>query len=291
MDRVDVAIATYAVRPEPAPDDQLFVDALRRAGASVESRPWSDDRRPWTTARLTVVRSTWDYYRRRSEFLRWARQVAQRSAIWNPLPTLVWNTDKRYLRAFAARGIEVVPSLEVRPTGPVPDWPTLLESLGGTELIVKPRVSADGYRTRRFRSGEHREGIRHLRAVLSEGPALVQRYLPAVEGSGERSLIYLDGRYSHSVRRTPILQPGGRGAPEPPMAAPPGAQRLADRVMAMLEGERLLYARVDLVPDPEGVWRLLELELTEPTLYLDRDPEAPGRLAKGVLRRLDRTGS
>src|SRR5580693_5599565 len=107
MDRVDVAIATYAARPDPAPDDQLFVEALRRAGRTVEARPWTDPRRPWTTARVTLVRSTWDYYRDRPAFVRWVRRVALRSELWNPPSTLIWNTDKRYLRAFAARGIPI----------------------------------------------------------------------------------------------------------------------------------------------------------------------------------------
>ncbi|HTT26441.1 MAG TPA: hypothetical protein VMH90_05725 [Thermoplasmata archaeon] len=291
MDRIDVALATFAARPDPAPDDQLLVDALRRAGRTVEARPWTDVRRPWTSARLTVVRSTWDYYLHRPDFLRWIRRVALRSEVWNPPEVLVWNTDKRYLRALAAKGVPVVPSVEVRPGGPVPSWPDLVAALGGSEVIVKPRISADGHLTRRFGQDAHRAARQHLAKVLSTGPALVQRYLPAVEDFGERSLIYLDGRFSHSVRRTPILEPGGRGAPEPARPAPPAAKRLADRVLAAVKGERLLYARVDLVPDPEGTWRLLELELTEPTLYLDRDPRAPERLARGIARRLDRLGA
>ena len=63
---------------------------------------------------------------------------------------------------------------------------------------------------------------------------------------------------------------------------------VAHRVLAAIPGgvERVLYARVDLIPDAEGRPLLLELELTEPSLFLSHDPQAPDRLAQAIARRL-----
>jgi hypothetical protein len=69
---------------------------------------------------------------------------------------------------------------------------------------------------------------------------------------------------------------------------PSDAERaLADAVLAAVPdglGDQLLYARVDLLPSPEGP-RLLELELAEPSLFLDHHLPAVDRLADAVLRR------
>ena len=281
----DVAWATYAEKPDPAPDDRLCIERLAEAGLVIEAAPWTARPGPWRKARMVLLRSTWDYYRDRPAFLRWLRSVARSTPVWNPPEVVRWNTDKSYLAALARAGVPVVPTREVRP-GESRGWSEQVRGLGDDRVVVKPLVSADGYRTRIFRVDDARRGRAHLRAVLSGGPALVQRYLPASERREERSLVYLDGSYSHAVRRTPILLPGGRGGPEPAAPPPPAARRLADLALDRAGARGLLYARVDVLPDPEGVWRLLELELTEPTLYLDRDPRAPGRLARGVLRRL-----
>jgi hypothetical protein len=51
-------------------------------------------------------------------------------------------------------------------------------------------------------------------------------------------------------------------------------------------GERLLYARVDLLLEPEA--RLMELELIEPSLFLGLGDGAPARLARAIAARTGR---
>jgi hypothetical protein len=62
---------------------------------------------------------------------------------------------------------------------------------------------------------------------------------------------------------------------------------LAGKTMAVVpDGTHLLYARVNLIPDPDGVPLLIELELTEPSLFLAYAPGAPTRLAEAIVARL-----
>ncbi len=64
---------------------------------------------------------------------------------------------------------------------------------------------------------------------------------------------------------------------------------VAERVLAAVPGGAdLLYARVDLLPGPDGLPVLLELELTEPSLFLWTAPGPADRLADAVVRALDR---
>jgi hypothetical protein len=63
---------------------------------------------------------------------------------------------------------------------------------------------------------------------------------------------------------------------------------VAAKVLEVIPGgaKRLLYARIDLIPGPDGVPTLIELELTEPSLFLRYAPEAAERLADAVMARL-----
>jgi hypothetical protein len=47
-----------------------------------------------------------------------------------------------------------------------------------------------------------------------------------------------------------------------------------------------LYARVDLLAGPDGEPMLIELELTEPSLFLEHGPHAPGAFAAAIASRL-----
>jgi hypothetical protein len=47
-----------------------------------------------------------------------------------------------------------------------------------------------------------------------------------------------------------------------------------------------LYARVDLIRDAEGAPVLLELELTEPSLFFAHAPGSAERFARAVLQDL-----
>jgi hypothetical protein len=61
---------------------------------------------------------------------------------------------------------------------------------------------------------------------------------------------------------------------------------VADQALRALDSSRLLQARVDLVPDEEGPV-VLEVELTEPSLYLGYAPGAAERLADAIAALLE----
>ena len=48
----------------------------------------------------------------------------------------------------------------------------------------------------------------------------------------------------------------------------------------------LLYARVDVIAGPDGAPRLVELELTEPSLFFTHAPGSAARLAQRIVNRL-----
>jgi hypothetical protein len=272
-------------------DEPLLLNALADAGLEADTADWADPSVDWAAADLVVVRSTWDYAPRRGEFLAWARRVEDRTTLLNPAAVLEWNTDKRYLRDLAATGVPVVPTA----------WAERDDQVGAAldpwdgDVVVKPAVSAGARDTARHAPGARAEAAAHARRVLASGRAvMVQPYLERLDAEGETALVYVDGEYSHAFGKGAILAGGPLGeglyAEEELSRRTAGdAQRaLGDRVLAWATeraGEPLLYARVDLVPGPDGSPHVLEVELCEPSLYFSLADGAAARLAAALRAR------
>jgi hypothetical protein len=120
---------------------------------------------------------------------------------------------------------------------------------------------------------------------------MVQPYLASVEGYGERSLLFFDGRFSHAVRRNPALSTEGFTRYEAQRVdAADDELAVAALVLAALP-ETPLYARVDVARDDAGRPLLMELEVTEPQLFLRLAPEGVTALADAVEARAGSAGS
>lgn len=273
-----VALATCSAFPELDEDGPELLAALADEGLSVDVRVWDDPSVDWSPYDLVVIRTTWDYWDRQEEFLAWARSVPQ---LVNPARVVAWNTDKAYLGRLAEAGIPVVPT-------------TYLTALDGWEppaepFVVKPTVSA-GARDSAAYPGCDRAAVAHVRSLLARGKtAMVQPYLSAVDAHGETAVLVFDGVVSHGARKGPVLGVGAgvdNTIVSQQLVSPrtPSAEEvaLAQRVLSVVRGwgDELLYARVDLLPGPV----LIELEVTEPALFLRHAPGSAARFAEAVRR-------
>ena len=271
--------------------------ALAAVGAESEIVDWDDARADWARFDLVVPRSAWDYAERLPEFLAWAERVARLTTLVNPLPVVRWNTDKHYLGELARAGAPVVSTAYVEPGE---DAGSALDAfLGGDasrEIVVKPAVGAGSRDARRHLRADRAGILGHLAPLLDAGRSMMlQPYLESVDSCGETALMYLDGRFSHAIRKGALLPAGapstaGLFAPEEIVPRTPAADELAaaERILGAVPVGGLLYARVDLLRDAAGAPRLLELELTEPSFFLPYAPGAAERFAAALLARLVR---
>jgi glutathione synthase/RimK-type ligase-like ATP-grasp enzyme len=277
-----VALATAAAFPDLYTDDEPLRAALLARGVVPVPAVWDDPAQDWAAYDLVVLRSTWDYHERRDEFVAWARSVPR---LANPARVVEWNTDKTYLRGLAEAGLPVVPTRWA--TSPV-SLASLAE--GWDDVVVKPAVSAGARNTLRCNASSP-EGQALLELIVTSGTAMVQPYLDSVEGYGERSLLFAGGSFTHAVRRNPALSMEGEERYDARLVdATPEELALAERVLAQVP-EPLLYARVDLVPGPDGAPLLIELEVTEPQLFLRFSDAAAQRLADAVVAVVGSAGS
>ena len=296
--KTDVVLVTCdELRSAPDPDDVILRDALLASGRSVAVVPWDDAAFDWSSARFALLRSTWDYYKRRDEFLAWMAKASALTDLWNRTDVVRWNTHKGYLLELEAKGIPIVPTVIVK-QGQRPDLDRVMAERRWNRLVIKPAVSAGSYRTTRVDPANVHEGREHLAALVKDVDAMIQPYMPTVEGYGERSMIVIDGKLTHAVRKRPAFgtQGGAAAAFEPgkevlenakvdPAQPMEDEEEAAENVLAAAKLD-LLYARVDLVRDVEGTPRVMELELTEPSLFLWNSDAAKERLVGAIQTRL-----
>ncbi|MFJ6167462.1 RimK family alpha-L-glutamate ligase [Micromonospora orduensis] len=291
-----VALVTCTELTALDPDDRLVLAPLAARGVTVEAPVWDDPDVDWSSYDLVVLRSPWDYALRRDEFVAWAATVP---ALVNPADVVRWNTDKRYLAELTAAGVPTVPTSWVEPGE---SWQPPADT---GEYVIKPAVSAGSQDTGRYdlADPEHRDlAVAHVRRLSTAGrTTMVQPYLEAVDTEGETALLFLAGpdglAFSHAIRKGPMLTgpdlgPDGLYKAEEISArtARPDQLAVAERTLATVPGgtRQLLYARVDLIPGPDGDPVLVELELTEPSLFIGYADGAPGRLATAITTHLAR---
>lgn len=273
------AIAAYSLDEDLAP----LREACGEAGIQTQVLAWDDPTVGWSRFDAVLLRSTWDYIDRLPEFLAWCERVAAQTRLWNPPEVVRWNTDKRYLGELAARGVPVIESHFLAPG----DDPASLPDL--EEFVVKPTVGAGSRDAQRYLRADRVAAIAHARRLLDAGRhVLVQPYLRAVDEQGETALLFFDGQFSHAIRKAPLLKRG-----QSPTAAlfstekiqsrtPSAAEHeVAAKVLAALPFATPVYARVDLLPSADGP-QLLELELTEPSVFLPYGPGAADRFAAAL---------
>lgn len=266
-----IALATSAEIPEGDEDFAPLHAALAAEGVAAETVVWDDPSVDWKRFDLVLPRATWDYAERRDEFLAWAAAVPW---VLNPLDVLEWNTDKqRYLSDLAAAEVPLVPTAFVSPGAELPAQEAA--------FVVKPAIGAGGRSAARFEPAELGPARELVASIHDAGrTAMVQPFLGDAE---EVALVYLDGEYSHAVRRRVPLPAGGARdvffLDEELGPAEATADQRAVAEAALPDG--LLYGRVDVMA---GL--VLELEIAEPSLYLTYANGAAARFAAAISQRL-----
>ena len=270
-------------------DMPLLLEAVWAAGIAVDEVCWDDESIDWSTYNQVVIRSTWDYHRHYDEFMQWVRAVSAVSAISNSLDVIAWNTDKHYLAEVAEMGLPVVPTVFIEPSDT--DWlDDVSKLLAKGDVVVKPTISAGSNDTERHSNIDAVQ--KHISELLSaQRSVMLQPYMADVDVESETGLVFIDGKFSHAFAKGALLaqeknMSGGLYAEEEIGIRQPTAEQLliSERAVKWLTSRfgKLLYARVDLLPTAQGAV-IIEIELTEPSLYLLLRPSAATDLANALI--------
>ncbi|MEP7315864.1 MAG: hypothetical protein ABI667_04130 [Sphingomicrobium sp.] len=271
----------------PAPDYEEAWDwaydveaaALEAGGIAVTPRPWTDDSAYDTDIILPLV--AWGYHLDPGCWhARLDRLEEMEIPVANPVAVLRWNSDKKYLIELEAKGVPTIPTRFVAALDAAAIEDARLDF--GGDLVIKPPVSASASGTFLMEAGSEVP-----RDALGS-PMMIQPFLRAIMDEGEYSLLMFEGQFSHSIIKRPKsgdyrVQPhlGGR---EHPCTPPDGAIALARAALA-LAPEPPVYARVDMVRGNDGALKVIELELIEPSLWLEHAPDGGASFVAAIRKR------
>ena len=254
--------------------------ALERGSIAVEARPWNDPG-DLTEFDLLLPLVAWGYQTDPERWLQVLDQLEQADVVTvNPVPLLRWNSNKRYLEVLGAKGIPTVPTMLIERL----DETSLAAARAdfGAELVIKPLISASAYGTHRLGPGDP------IPSDAAGRTMMVQPFLRSVIDEGEYSLMLFDGVFSHSIIKRPTrgdyrTQPH-LGGTEVACAVPGGALEVARAALAAAPAAAA-YARVDLIRLADDTLGVIELELIEPSLWLQHAPDQGASFAAAIAAR------
>lgn len=269
--------------------DHLLVAPLAKHGWAAEEISWRNKQVNWDQFEAVIIRSPWDYQKDPEAFFEVLQEIDRSSALLqNSLKTVQWNIDKTYLRDLKKKGIEIVPSIWEQ-TFSEKRYEQFYDELSTNEIIIKPTISAGADDTFRIQRKNSEKFSAQLANLFDRRPFIVQPFMPNIISEGEFSLFYFGDTYSHAILKTPKQndfrvqeEHGGRLKKIEPEKR---LQITGTEILSQLD-PKPLYTRIDVVRTAADTFALMELELIEPSLYFNMDPESPERFAKVFNERM-----
>lgn len=261
-----IGIATCYNIPEPDVDEAIVVDAFERRGHETHLVAWDEPTIDWSDFDGVIVRSTWNYPDYSEQFAEWIGRVSEGTALLNPPKLMLANMNKSYLVGLADRGIKVVPTKWIN-SSDAKSLPELLTS----KSVIKPAIGAGSMDTQFFEVNELQDAMAWLTSMGQDRMFMVQPYFESVNTDGEQSIIFIGSEPSHRIVKHPRF-----AGQEERVDGPFEVGKFEAMARELIEPikDEILYARVDLMKDNEGVWCLSELELIEPSLFFSLIPRA-----------------
>lgn len=268
-------------------DIETAFPPLAALGWQFDAVRWQSTSIDWAEYDAVYIGAAWDYPDDADCFIAVLERIVQSGTILvNDLSLVRWTLAKTYLRELESRGVNIVPSLWYESF----DMRVVNDAFGffHTEtIIIKPVISTNATHTYLLASAQAEALADELAVAFENRPFVIQKFMSSVQAAGEYSLFFFDGLFSHAVRKVPASADfrvqEQFGATIAAVAADADLLEEAEKVMGMVDPGPV-YARVDLVRDDDGQPRLMELELIEPSMYLQLSPTAPTRFAEAFDR-------
>ena len=265
-------------------EDDKLLNFLREKGLNIEKVIWNDPSINWEDYGLAILKSPWDYFDLIEDFYKWLNHLEDKKvSLLNPIDVVKWNANKLYLQEIEAAGLKITPSIFIHKQENV-NLSQFFEKFKVDKLIVKPCVSGGAKNTFKVTTDNVVEVNQILNQLLQEEDFIIQPFLPEILENGEWSFIFLNGVYSHSLVKQAKpgdfrVQPAHGGSVHPQN---PNAELIATAQQYVNQfAKKCLYARVDGT-FVNGDFLLMELELIEPFLFLNTDPQNYERYYKAL---------
>ena len=276
-------------RREDAFEHDLMIAAIQPA---VDARGWTFKVIDWeapmdafANVDLVMIGSSWNYWDKVEKFLAKLETLeAAGIRVCNAAEIVRWNIRKTYLSELAERGASTIPTLWLDQMN-AEDANAAMDEFSCDKIVVKRQIGGGAEGQEMLERGQIPDGWSFAHK------AMIQPFLPSIAQTGELSLLFFGGTYSHCVRKLPragdyriqSLYGGTEVTYEP--TDEERAQAAA--IIAALPFEAPLYARIDMLANESGTLLLMEAELIEPYLYPEQGPRMGETLAAAIARELE----
>jgi len=290
--------------PPYTPDDYILIRYLRAKDIKCQPIYWNRDNNNYQGIDCMIMRSPWDYMdslSTKEKFLTFIEKLEfYNIPVCNHPSLLKWLTNKSYLKNFQSSGINVVPSIFFKAGENIP----LLDYLEHYEaIILKPTIAACGNGLIFIKSLDEAKKLGGNQYVCLED-MILQKFIPEIKDKGEWSLVYIDGKYSHSVLKKPpkdsILVHAERGGTLHFVDAPKHVIECANTASVAMESawrksqysecyvnyNQPLYIRFDILENENSAF-ISEVEGVEPELYFRARKESVEEFYLALLKRLN----
>lgn len=268
--------------------DKLLIEPMRKIGWIAEEISWLNEEVNWNDYDAVIVRSTWDYQNDSEKFISVLEKISGVSHLENELDLMKWNMNKNYLFDLEQKGVKIVDTIWKK------NFNTNLaheyfEKLDTDEIIIKPNISANADNTFRLTRDKLNKNHGQLEKIFAAREFMVQPFLINIIDEGEYSLFFFNGKFSHSVLKKPkendFRVQEEHGGNIQPFKVSSELILIGENIIRKLSTIPL-YGRVDLVRTKENEFALIELELIEPSLYLNKDEQSPFRFVKAFEEKI-----
>lgn len=269
-------------------EDLQLLKFLETKGLIVKRTVWNDLQIDWKKFDVVILKSPWDYHDNFDSFILWLSDLETAGIkVLNPFKTVLWNSDKHYLKQIADDGLPVIKSVFLE-KGTVPDLSELLDNSRCKKMIIKPCVSASAKNTMLLTFDNISSVQNTITDLLANESFLVQPFMEEIL-QGELSFMFFNGDFSHSTLKVPKtgdfrVQSEYGGTVQKINTDITHLQ--AARKYVEKYGKGTLYARVDGIIS-NGAFVLMELELIEPYLFLNYHELSFDNYYQGLLQLME----
>jgi hypothetical protein len=311
--------ARVTTLPFPHVQNKIVAEYLHQQGADVQFLPWTCFKANVPTKILCsfdyILFLCCDKYEVHvDDFYAFLRDVLiplHRNSgdihIINNPEVVLWNMDKRYLKDLENAGFPVLRTTFLAHSSiTVPLLSAAIRSFAGAKnlpVILKPSISASGTNVYLVKDPGQvtTEDISYMESIgsrLSNRCSLmIQDFEPSICTTGEYSLVFIGGIFSHATLKTPVangreyrvnVMYHGRLEDVSGSQVPDLAVSLGYEIWAWLcekFGSRTIrYMRLDGMVQKTGKFIIGEIELIEPDIWLHR--QVGGTVLQESVQRL-----
>ena len=264
--------------------DSLCIPEFQKLNIKLIELPWTMECN-WSQFDMVIIRSTWDYQKHWKKFIEVLKIIENQTLLANSLKAVLWNVNKKYLKELKNVGFSIVNSYFIEGNLSETLFLKLKTLWNSKKLVIKPQISANADNTFVLEFYENYSILSHH---FKETPCIIQPYLKEIETFGEISLFYFDGLYSHAVRKMPKNgdfrvqeEHGGLIYGFEPNQTLKSIGSLIVNYLDSKFGD-LLFVRIDLVRHHRK-WKIMEIELIEPSLYFPYHDKAIDNFVKATV--------